>query len=23
MLSDEIDNLGLFTAGLNPLQAYN
>jgi len=23
MLSDEIDSLGLFTAGLKPLQAYN
>jgi len=23
MLSDEIDNLGLFMAGLNLLQAYN
>ena len=23
MLSDEIDSLGLFMAGLKPLQAYN
>ena len=23
MLSDKIDSLGLFTAGLKPLQAYN
>jgi len=23
MLSDEIDSLGLFTAGLKPLQDYN